>query len=118
MKKLFTDCIEEALFLILFLVVYGSAIFFSVAYAGGGDETIDPRNGCYEKVGYSGEEIKAQSLDYLTSKGKYARIIDRDRYNIFKRCWEGKANCIRIATVCRKDGDVVYDGFDWLWRAK
>ena len=102
------------------ILLIATGIFFYLlarpVWAGGADETIDPRQGCFAKIGYSGEEIIAHEQDYVNNRAKYLPIIGRDRYAVFKRCWEGRAICVRIATECRKDGNVVYDGFSWQWR--
>ena len=104
------------------LILFSTFLFFfwisSMAFAGGADEAIDPRNGCYAKVGYSGDEVKDTEADYINNRAKYLPIIGRDRYAIFTKCWQGKAVCIRLATECRKDGNIVYDGFSWQWRDK
>lgn len=86
------------------------------AHAGGANTQIDPLNGCFENVGYSGEEIESEQIDWVTHRGKYRKIIDPDRFMSMKRCWESRAKCIKVATVCRTDGKVVYTGFDWFWR--
>ena len=101
--------------LIVFLLIFGVV---SAAFAGGDEHIVDPLNGCYEKIGYSGEEIATEQRDWANNRDKYRKMIDKDRFARSTECWQGKAYCIKLATVCRKDGKVVYDGFDWMWRAK
>ena len=100
---------------ITFLFFFGLA---TAAFAGGVDTNIDPLNGCFERSGYSGEEIEYEQLDWVNNRDKYRKIIDKDRFARMKQCWQGKANCVKLATVCRKDGKVVFEGFDWMLRDK
>lgn len=99
---------------ITFLFFFGLA---SAAFAGGAVETIDPRNGCFANPVASANDHKLEA-DFINHRGKYTEIVDQDRFNIFKQCWELKALCVSVNTVCRKDGNVVYAGSTWLWRVK
>ena len=104
-----------------FLIFCTFLIFFtlmSMVYAGGADETIDPREGCYVDIGYSGNEDAAAEADFINNRAKYLPVPDRDRYKIYTKCWEGRMTCVQTATVCRKDGVVVYKGPSWFWRDK
>ena len=103
------------------LILFTTFLFFfwisSNAFAGGADETIDPRNGCYAKASTHSDGAD-QMADFVNHRGKYSMMVDDARFGSMTSCWENKAKCIRIATVCRKDGNIVYDGFSWQWRDK
>lgn len=92
------------------------SLFISPAFAGGADETVDPLNGCFQRVGYSGEEIAIQQEDFVNNRKLYMEIPDPERFKVSKLCWEGKARCITTATVCRENGRVAYTGTAWWWR--
>ena len=98
-----------------FLVFFGMA---RKVWAGGDNESVDPLNGCFEKIGYSGEELATEQRDWANNRDKYRKMIDKDRFARSTQCWQGRAYCIKLATVCRKDGKIVYDGFDWMVRQK
>lgn len=106
--------IRPILFLLAIFLVFGVCR----AFAGGADETVDPRNGCFANIGYSGNENAVVEADLINNRDKYLPIPDRDRYKVFKRCWESKARCVQTSAICRKDGNIVYDGFIWMWRDK
>ena len=103
------------------LILFSTFLIFfwltSMAFAGGADETIDPRNGCYAKASTHSDGAD-QMADFVNHRGKYSLMVDDARFGAMSECWEHRAKCIRIATVCRKDGNVVYDGFSWQWRDK
>ena len=101
------------LFLIAILALFGVCR----AFAGGADESIDPRNGCYAKASTHTDGAD-QMADFVNHRGKYSIMVDDARFGTLTNCWENRAKCIRIPTVCRKDGNIVYEGFIWMWRGK
>ena len=105
--------IRPLLFLLAIILVFGVCR----AFAGGADETIDPRNGCYAKASTHSDGAD-QMADFVNHRGKYSIMVDDARFGAMTNCWEKKAICIRIPTVCRKDGNIVYEGFIWMWRDK
>ena len=97
-------------------------VFFGVGrkvWAGGDPhEHLDPLNGCFEKPESAGNTRAEANADFINFRHKYRKIIDDMRFAKHSQCWNGEAYCIKLATVCRKDGKVVYDGFDWMVRQK
>ena len=95
--------------LLLTFFIYGTAL------AGGDSRYIDPFNGCFAVPTRhtDGMEVVA---DFINHRGKYLQMLDESRKEIMAMCWEKKARCVRIPTVCRKSGTVVYEGFTWYWR--
>ena len=96
--------------LLLTFFIYGTAL------AGGETSGIDPLNGCFEQVGFNGDEQESQTRDFIVNRSKYRIMIDSERFIISTQCWQGRSKCIKMATICRKDGVEVYNGFTWLWR--
>jgi hypothetical protein len=101
------------------LLLFATLLFFfwlaSMAFAGGADVAIDPFNGCFA-VASKHSDGRDLMADFVNKRGQYSQILDDSRKGIMTQCWEGKANCIRIPTVCRKDGSIVYEGFTWQSR--
>jgi len=104
---------------IAYLILFAVFLFFfgitSAAFAGG-DSPIDPGNGCFQKLGYSGEEQEYQQKDFLKNRGMYVVVPDRDRFMIFTKCYQGRSSCVEIVSVCRKNGNIVYEGSIWFWK--
>jgi len=100
------------------LIITGLFFFWltSGIYAGGADPAIDPNNGCFERVGYSGNEIETEQKDFLVHRNKYRLIIAPDKFMVFTQCWQGRAKCIQVPIECVEDGKVVYTGLTWFWR--
>ena len=96
MKKLFTNCIEEAIFLLLFLVVYGSAIFFSVAYAGGGHYYLPDSEGNCGVISADNQD----DIDFINHRGKYLMMIKADEMMTLNACNTGEFKCYRIKAAC------------------
>ena len=105
--------IRPILFLIAVFLVFGVCR----AFAGGANDTIDPRNGCYAKASKHSDGAE-QMADFVNHRGKYSVMVDDARFGTQIDCWENRAICFRVPTVCRKDGNIVYDGFIWMWRDK
>ena len=103
------------------ILLIATGIFFYLLaepiWAGGADETIDPRNGCYAKASNHSDGAD-QMADFVNHRGKYSLMIDDARFSSMSECWERRALCIRVATVCRKDGNIVYEGPSRMWREK
>jgi hypothetical protein len=110
MKKLFTNCIEEVLFFLLFLVVYGSAIFFSVAYAGGQEYYLPDSEG---NCGVISDDSTQDDIDFINHRGKYLMMIKADEMMTLNACNTGEFKCYRIKAAC---GEHVHTFI--FWRAK
>ena len=102
---------------IIFLIAIFALFGISRAFAGGADESIDPLNGCYAKASTHSDGADGMA-DFVNHRRKYSLMVDDARFGVMTECWEKRAQCIRIATVCRVNGNVVYDGFSWYWRDK
>ena len=107
------NTIKEAILILTFGLFFMLA---SAAFAGGEKSDIDPLNGCFEQTGFSGEEIEEQTRDFIVHRNMYRMMVDPDRFMASTQCWQGRAKCIKVATICRKDGAEVYSGFTWFWR--
>ena len=107
------NTLKEAILILTFGLFFMLA---SAAFAGGEPSSIDPLNGCFERVGYSGEEQEASTRDFITHRNLYRIMVDPDRFAVSKACWQGRSRCIKVATICRKGGAEVYSGFTWFWR--